>query len=702
MSTKFRLPDGRTLVLSTLAHAQVGTGGVVWQPSASALCRWLATNTELKGCNVLELGTGTGVCGLYAAVLGASRVLLTDHGERPALLDLARNNANMNAGLFRSDALDVLPLTWGRDEYIPMPEDGSNWKLVIGSDITYTRDGMILLCETVGRLLCVSRCAPRVVLAHQHRPDCSHEDLIAIATDSGLVINELSSSIETACDSQDPLERVYILELSLPLPTDYPGRECKLPEEEHINVLHVKTPVSMTFRTAPHDQAVGSGGIIWPSARIMCKWIGMQINMQGRRVLELGAGAGACGIFAAAMGASRVLLTDDGEKPGLLELAHSNIRLNSELFPSCWIDVDSLLWGTSTEAATLGPWDVVLVSDATYVEQGTRLLCQTIKHLLLSESALDARPQVIVAHQDREGSTLEALTSIANECCLHVREIIAEYTPSLQGSRGEEWDEGCDADQTQRWRQHAPDGPCVLVFILELSLALPSSVDQASPELCWERLALPGYRSLVLRTMPHSEVGTGGAVWQSARAMCRWLNSISGELQECSVLELGSGTGACGLYAAALGASHVLLTDDGERPSLLELARSNARFNASLYACCEVHVSALSWGSTATALHGEHYDLIIGSDLTHLAKETELLCRTVLQLIRREGGFRRPRVVLAHQVRSGFEGTLQQLNEIAAAAGLVANLLLTDQDPSDGYPPVPVAIVQLEMITNEV
>ena len=56
-------------------------GGEVW-PAAAAMCAWLANHTaEVQGRRVLELGSGTGACGLYAAALGASRVLLTDGGS---------------------------------------------------------------------------------------------------------------------------------------------------------------------------------------------------------------------------------------------------------------------------------------------------------------------------------------------------------------------------------------------------------------------------------------------------------------------------------------------------------------------------------------------------------------------------------------------------------------------------------------------
>ena len=82
------LPDGRRVRLEQSSWDDAGTGGVVW-PAARALCRWQADLAEeLVGARVLELGAGTGACGLFAAGLGASSVCLTDGGP-PGVLALA-------------------------------------------------------------------------------------------------------------------------------------------------------------------------------------------------------------------------------------------------------------------------------------------------------------------------------------------------------------------------------------------------------------------------------------------------------------------------------------------------------------------------------------------------------------------------------------------------------------------------------------
>ena len=60
---------------------------------------------------VCELGSGTGVCGLAAAALGAPRVVLTD---LDAYLPLLRRNVDRNRRLFPSTSrVSVAAFHWG-------------------------------------------------------------------------------------------------------------------------------------------------------------------------------------------------------------------------------------------------------------------------------------------------------------------------------------------------------------------------------------------------------------------------------------------------------------------------------------------------------------------------------------------------------------------------------------------------------------
>jgi predicted nicotinamide N-methyase len=68
-----------------------GTGATVW-PAAVVMIKYLERHSEsiLKGKKVIDLGSGTGVTSIAAAVLGAQHVICTD-GE-PRVVQLARDN----------------------------------------------------------------------------------------------------------------------------------------------------------------------------------------------------------------------------------------------------------------------------------------------------------------------------------------------------------------------------------------------------------------------------------------------------------------------------------------------------------------------------------------------------------------------------------------------------------------------------------
>jgi predicted nicotinamide N-methyase len=89
-----------------------------------------------------------------------------------------------------------------------------------------------------------------------------------------------------------------------------------------------------------------------------------------------------------------------------------------------------------------------------------------------------------------------------------------------------------------------------------------------------------------------AEQTTGGQVWPAARALVRHLQSRA---PSGRCLELGSGTGAVGLYAAGLGASMVVLTDGASE--LLPLIEHNVRRNAQLVAeaACQAARGERTW-----------------------------------------------------------------------------------------------------------
>ena len=153
---------------------------------------------------------------------------------------------------------------------------------------------------------------------------------------------------------------------------------------------------------------------------------------------------------------------------------------------------------------------------------------------------------------------------------------------------------------------------------------------------------LPGGQYLKLDA-PGLVKGLGGKLWPSSAALCRWLRNE--QLQGKSVFELGCGCGAVGLYAAALGASNVMLTDGGG-DALLETTAGNMGRNHRLLTNSEVSVKSHSWGERDVKLP-PRIDYVLGADVTYSRQSHKQLCKSIRWLVDE----RSPRVVLAHEHR---------------------------------------------------
>jgi len=130
-------------------------------PCASVLATWLFSQRErLAGANVLELGCGTALPGLFAALQGA-RVWLSDENEaalRPAAEGLRLNGC----------AATLLPLKWGAAALGELPSLPP-FDLVLGSDVLYDSAAFDALLATASELLRRSQPAARFVTTYQQR-----------------------------------------------------------------------------------------------------------------------------------------------------------------------------------------------------------------------------------------------------------------------------------------------------------------------------------------------------------------------------------------------------------------------------------------------------------------------------------------------------------------------------------------------------
>jgi 16S rRNA G966 N2-methylase RsmD len=169
--TKLEVGRGKILTLQQATWDEAGTGSMVW-PAAEVLCGWMSKNAHvLRGSHVLELGCGTGACGLFAAGLGAASVLLTDGSFE--VMELVGKNVSANAGCTGSACVSTQRLQWGR-RYPPPACAAGKWQVVLASDCAYTDDRWESLAQTMKALLQqgyqpAPEAPPRILMSQQHR-----------------------------------------------------------------------------------------------------------------------------------------------------------------------------------------------------------------------------------------------------------------------------------------------------------------------------------------------------------------------------------------------------------------------------------------------------------------------------------------------------------------------------------------------------
>jgi len=156
------LPNGKVLQLHQASLVAEGTGALAW-PAASVTARWLRKNADgMTGAAVLDLGCGTGAVGLFAAALGASRVLLTDQSD--GALANAKRNIAMNRDVLGAANVATRQLAFGAAGAPPM----GPWTWILGSDIVYDGSALTALMRTLCSLL-AQEPPPRIILAIPNR-----------------------------------------------------------------------------------------------------------------------------------------------------------------------------------------------------------------------------------------------------------------------------------------------------------------------------------------------------------------------------------------------------------------------------------------------------------------------------------------------------------------------------------------------------
>ncbi|XP_062077964.1 uncharacterized protein LOC133782646 [Humulus lupulus] len=159
------------------------TGSVMWD-SGIVLGKFLEHAVDsgmlnLHGKKIVELGSGCGLVGCIAALLGG-QVILTDLPDRLRLLK-KNVQVNLDHGNVRGSAT-VIELIWGDDPDTQVIEPSPDF--VLGSDVIYSEGAVSDLLETLQQL-CGSNTT--IILAGELRNDAILEYFLKAAMKEFLV-----------------------------------------------------------------------------------------------------------------------------------------------------------------------------------------------------------------------------------------------------------------------------------------------------------------------------------------------------------------------------------------------------------------------------------------------------------------------------------------------------------------------------------
>ncbi|KAK3611202.1 hypothetical protein CHS0354_009456 [Potamilus streckersoni] len=163
---------GQTLTIKQEWNT-LGVAAVVWD-AAIILCRYQENHPDLvQGKSVIELGAGSGLVGMVAALLGA-KVMVTD---RESVMEYLQKTIDFNLkGHGHTVSIETRALDWTKDA----ETFNETFDVVLGSDLVYIEEAFSDLLKTLNR---ISRADTLILLSCRIRYDRDRSFLSMMKSD---------------------------------------------------------------------------------------------------------------------------------------------------------------------------------------------------------------------------------------------------------------------------------------------------------------------------------------------------------------------------------------------------------------------------------------------------------------------------------------------------------------------------------------
>lgn len=183
--------QGHVVSVGEVGNSGRGTGLTTWDGSV-VLAKYLEhrRTADIQGTRILEVGSGTGLVGLSAALLGAKQVILTDLAY--TMENLKRNVAN-TMGSVGSKRVDAEVTAQVLDWFDPPTTMGS-LDFILASDVVWVEELIPPLVQTFDVLLQHSEAPTTILMSYQKRSIVSDQLLFHELEKHNLAKRKIPSS----------------------------------------------------------------------------------------------------------------------------------------------------------------------------------------------------------------------------------------------------------------------------------------------------------------------------------------------------------------------------------------------------------------------------------------------------------------------------------------------------------------------------
>jgi len=138
-SRKIEFDDNKTLEI--MQDLKFGYAGEVWD-SALVLCNSAKKESfqkmfDFRDKQILELGSGTGICGLFLSALAPKKIILTDKSEALGLI--AKNVEHNLKFISKNTELFIEEFNWGDQSKLKYFKENYKFDFIICSDVIYDK-----------------------------------------------------------------------------------------------------------------------------------------------------------------------------------------------------------------------------------------------------------------------------------------------------------------------------------------------------------------------------------------------------------------------------------------------------------------------------------------------------------------------------------------------------------------------------------